>query len=136
MSSRGIRNNNPLNIRKGNNWLGERPVQSDPAFEEFESMQMGIRAALKLMRNQITGFNGRRPKFNTIRKLIAVWAPPTENSTDKYVSFVCNKTGYSPVEIIDPYSSRQMCRIAQAMAQVECGKVIPYDIFVSAYSLI
>lgn len=136
MSSRGIRNNNPLNIRKGNNWLGERPVQSDPAFEEFESMQMGIRAALKLMRNQITGFNGRRPKFNTIRKLIAVWAPPTENSTDKYVSFVCNKTGYSPVEIIDPYSCRQMCRIAQAMAQVECGEVIPYDIFVSAYSLI
>lgn len=136
MSSRGIRNNNPLNIRKGNNWLGERPVQSDPAFEEFESMQMGIRAALILMRNQITGFNGRRPKFNTIRKLIAVWAPPTENSTDKYVSFVCNKTGYSPVEIIDPSSCRQMCRIAQAMAQVECGEVIPYDIFVSAYSLI
>lgn len=136
MSSRGIRNNNPLNIRKGNNWLGERPVQSDPAFEEFESMQMGIRAALKLMRNQITGFNGRRPKFNTIRKLIAVWAPPTENSTDKYVSFVCQKTGYSPVEIIDPYSCRQMCRIAQAMAQVECGEVIAYDIFVSAYSLI
>lgn len=136
MHSRGVRNNNPLNIRKGNNWLGERPVQSDPAFEEFESMQMGIRAALKLMRNQITGFNGRRPKFNTIRKLIAVWAPPTENSTDKYVSFVCQKTGYSPVEIIDPYSCRQMCRIAQAMAQVECGEVIPYDIFVSAYSLI
>lgn len=136
MSSRGIRNNNPLNIRKGNNWLGERPVQSDPAFEEFKSMQMGIRAALKLMRNQITGFNGRRPKFNTIRKLIAVWAPPTENSTDKYVSFVCNNTGYSPVEIIDPFSCRQMCRIAQAMAQVECGEVIPYDIFVSAYSLI
>ena len=30
---RGIRNNNPLNIRKGNNWQGERHPQTDPAFE-------------------------------------------------------------------------------------------------------
>lgn len=136
MANRGIRNNNPLNIRKGNNWQGERPVQHDPDFEEFESMQMGIRAAFKLMRNHITGFNGRRPRFNTIRKLIAVWAPPSENSTDKYVAFVCKQTGYSPVEILDPYSCRQMCRIAQAMARVECGEDIDYDIFVSAWSLI
>ena len=34
---RGIRNNNPLNIRKGCNWKGERHPQTDKAFEEFES---------------------------------------------------------------------------------------------------
>ena len=51
---RGIRNNNPLNIRKGNNWKGERPNQTDKEFEEFESMQMGLRAAFILLRNYMT----------------------------------------------------------------------------------
>ena len=69
---RGIRNNNPLNIRKGNSWKGERPKQTDDQFEEFVSMEYGLRAGFKLMRNHITGFKGTRPKMNTIQKLIGV----------------------------------------------------------------
>ena len=46
MVPRGIRNNNPLNIRKGNNWKGERPNQTDKAFEEFETMQMEDRKSV------------------------------------------------------------------------------------------
>ena len=38
---RGIRNNNPLNIRIGNQWLGERPCPNDPSFEQFVSMECG-----------------------------------------------------------------------------------------------
>ena len=41
---RGIRNNNPLNIRIGNQWLGERANPNDPAFEQFVAMEYGIRA--------------------------------------------------------------------------------------------
>ena len=52
---RGIRNNNPLNIRKGNNWQGEISPQSDKEFEQFESMTMGVRAGMKILRNYITG---------------------------------------------------------------------------------
>jgi hypothetical protein len=40
---RGIRNNNPLNIRIGNTWLGERPEPTDHDFEEFVSMEYGLR---------------------------------------------------------------------------------------------
>ena len=85
---RGIRNNNPLNIRKGNNWKGERPNQTDPAFEEFESMEYGIRAAIKLIRNKIQGKGkGHRP-LCTIRTLVSSWAPPCENKTEAYIRFV------------------------------------------------
>lgn len=132
---RGIRNNNPLNIRKGSKWKGERPIQGDPAFEEFETMQMGIRAGLKLIRNHITGFNGSRPKRNTIQKLISVWAPPSENNTNSYVETVANLVGRYPFDIIYPDDRELICNIARAMAYVECGVLLDRDLFTSAWSL-
>lgn len=133
---RGIRNNNPLNIRKGSSWKGERAKQSDPKFEEFISMEWGIRAAFRLMRNHITGFKGSRPRMNTIRKLVAVWAPPSENATDRYVQLVCEKTGYKESMVIDPDSQTMMVKIARAMAFVECGVWIDEEKFVSAWNLL
>lgn len=132
---RGIRNNNPLNIRKGNNWKGERPSQTDPAFEEYVSMEYGIRAALRLMRNHINGYKGTRQKMNTLRKLISVWAPPTENATTKYVDFVASHVGLLPSDVIDPNNQVLMCKIARAMAFVECGVWIDPEKFKSAWYL-
>lgn len=133
---RGIRNNNPLNIRKGNNWKGERKVQTDKAFEEFETLQYGLRAGLKLIRNQISGFNGSRPKFNTIGKLIKVWAPPSENQTLRYIDFVCQAVGKQPFDIIREDDQKLICDIARAMAFVECGQWIDIEQFESAWFLI
>lgn len=132
---RGIRNNNPLNIRKGSNWKGERPNQTDPAFEEFVSMEYGIRAAFKLIINHITGFGGRRPKANTIQKLISVWAPSSENNTAAYIRQVCAAAGMQPHQIINPKSMSQMVAIAQAMAKVECGVQMDKSLFESAWLL-
>lgn len=132
---RGIRNNNPLNIRKGSSWKGERPVQTDPAFEEFISMEYGIRAGLRLMRNHINGFKGTRPKMNTLKKLISVWAPPSENATTNYVDFVASHVGLSSSAILDPNDRVQMCNIARAMAFVECGVWIDPEKFNSAWFL-
>lgn len=133
---RGIRNNNPLNIRKGNNWRGELKNQTDPEFEQFTSLGYGIRAALRLMRNQISGFGGSRPPMNTLKKLISVWAPPTENNTKRYVDFVSEKCGLSPTQVIDPFDKGQMCRIARAMAFMECGVWIEPAKFSSAWDLL
>ena len=132
---RGIRNNNPLNIRKGSTWKGERQNQTDPSFEEFISMEYGIRAALILMRNHITGFKGTRKRMNTIRKLISVWAPPSENATSKYVAHVSCFTGISPDQIINPDDKGMMIKIAREMAFVECGQYIDQKYFDSAWSL-
>lgn len=136
MEPRGIRNNNPLNIRKGSSWKGERPNQTDKQFEEFVSMEWGIRAALKLIRNHITGFGGKRPKMNTLKKLINVWAPPTENATMRYVDFVSAHVGLLPSDIVNPDDGKMMCKIARAMAFVECGQWIDPEKFESAWNLL
>ena len=133
---RGIRNNNPLNIRKGSQWQGMSKEQSDPAFVQFISMQYGIRAAFKLMINHISGFKGTRPPRNTISKLISVWAPPSENATTKYIDFVSQAVGLQASDIIDHKDAAIMCKIARAMAFVECGQWIDEDIFKSAWFLI
>lgn len=133
---RGIRNNNPLNIIKGNNWMGERPNQTDPTFEQFVSMEYGIRAALKLIRRTIDGRTlGGRP-CNTIRKLIFRWAPPTENNSMAYVDVVCKHTGISPDAIIHSNNRKEVLAIARAMAFVECGQWLDQAYFDSAWSLL
>lgn len=133
---RGIRNNNPLNIRKGSSWRGEAKNQTDPAFEQFVSMEYGIRAALRLMRNHISGYDGSRPPMNTLKKLISVWAPPSENNTQRYVDFVSEKCGLSPTQVINQFDKGLMCRIARAMAYYECGVWIDTAKFSSAWDLI
>ena len=82
METRGIRNCNPLNIRIGNNWKGERPTNSDGVFEQFTDMRYGLRAAFILIRRYITKY-----KLCTIRAIISRWAPETENLTMAYINF-------------------------------------------------
>lgn len=133
---RGIRNNNPLNIRKGSSWKGECPVQTDSAFEQFVSMEWGIRAAFKLLRNHISGFKGTRPKMNTYRKIISMWAPPSENATEEYINYVCRQCNAQPSDIIDPDNKGQMVSLAREMAYVECGQYIEKKKFESAWDLL
>ena len=133
---RGIRNCNPLNIRKGAKWKGLRAVQTDPSFCQFKSMLWGIRAALKLMLNHVTGFGGSRPKCDTVAKLVAVWAPATENDTKAYIANVCQWADCSPEGYIDLRDEELIIRIARAMARVECGLWLDRDLFINAYELL
>ena len=48
MKSRGLRNNNPLNIRhSADRWRGVRKEQTDPSFVQFESMAYFFNVFLK-----------------------------------------------------------------------------------------
>lgn len=136
MEPRGIRNNNPLNIRKGNNWKGERPNQTDKSFEEFQTMEMGIRAGFKLLKNYITGYGGKTKPYDTIEKVIRRWAPPTENATEKYIQFVADDAGLHRYQKIDFRNKSVMVRIVDAMIFVECGQRVSVDIISSAYDLL
>lgn len=133
---RGIRNNNPLNIRKGNNWKGELNQQGDPSFEQFESMEYGVRAGFIIMRNNMKESLPKYRQCNTIRKLITRWAPPSENNTAKYIEFVSKKSGLHPDEEIRFREKRKMCAICEAMIRMECGKTIDLKIIESAYDLV
>lgn len=117
---RGIRNNNPLNIRIGNTWLGERNNPTDQAFEEFVSIEYGYRAAFCILRRYI-----RRFRKNTITAIISTWAPASENNTQRYIDFVAEKMKISPVDVIDYGNKDQMTQLVAAMQLMECG--VPAD---------
>ena len=113
MEPRGIRNNNPLNIRRNpaNKWLGLRPVQADPSFCQFVSMEYGLRAAIKLMRNYI------RNGANTPRLIITRWAPPGENQTDSYVQHACQRAGLDPDKPVSCWDDLR--KLIKTMAWIE-----------------
>lgn len=133
---RGIRNNNPLNIRKGCNWRGERQVQLDREFEEFESIEFGIRAGIKLVCNHINGnVSSHRPCTNLVQ-LINAWAPPVENNTGAYIKAVESMTGINRYQRIYANNREMVSRIVQAMAKVETGVSLDMNTIRSAYELI
>ncbi len=90
MSTRGIKNNNPLNIRivQNQNWLGEVKPNTDLSFEQFKSVEYGLRAGLLLLLNYKYKYNK-----DTITEIINTFAPPNENDTNKYINFVSKQTG-------------------------------------------
>lgn len=116
--SRGLRNNNPLNIRLSGTtrWQGEIRPSSDRSFCQFESMAYGYRAALKLLQNY-SKLNG----CHTIRTMVSRWAPPSENDTRSYIATVVKLTGIDPDKQINVSNKRQMCALVAAMSQVENG---------------
>lgn len=119
--SRGLRNNNPGNIRKSPTvWQGEKTPSTDAAFKQFTSMAYGYRAMLKLLQNY-----SRLHGCKTIRQMINRWAPPSENNTDNYIRAVCAGAGVQPDQVVDVNNRSVMCRIAAAMSRVENS--IPAD---------
>lgn len=117
---RGIRNNNPLNIRIGNTWLGERPEPKDKAFEEFVTIEYGYRAAFCILRRYI-----RRYKKNTITAIVSTWAPVTENNTQRYIDVVSKLMKLAPDVPIEYEDKETMVRLVMAMQVQECG--VPAD---------
>lgn len=125
---RGIRNNNPLNIRIGNTWLGEVPNPTDSDFEQFVHVKYGLRAGFCILRRYI-----RRYKRNTVRKIVTAWAPSSENNTERYIELVCKFGCIDADEEIHYEDSLTMCSLVQAMARVEVGETIPLQVIEDAY---
>ena len=118
---RGIRNHNPLNIRRSEShqaslngrvstdedkvnirrtskdqWKGMTKVQTDRAFVQFETLEWGWRAAFYLL----TRTYYHKYRLYTIRQIISRWAPPNENHTKAYIENVARLTGIDPDENI------------------------------------
>lgn len=118
MSARGLRNNNPLNIRLSatTRWQGEVRPSQDKSFCQFETMAHGYRAGLKLLQNY-RRVNGCR----TIADFINRWAPPVENNTSGYIVRVCKEMQVPSTYVPDVKDAGTMCAFAAAISQVENG---------------
>jgi len=118
---RGIRNNNPLNIRRSSaKWQGLVENPTDKEFCQFETMHYGLRAAFKLLQNYYFKHNCR-----TIRQIITRWAPPTDgNATEAYISQVSRVTQIKPDVQLHamPGGETAWINMVYAMACMECGQ--------------
>ena len=96
---RGIRNNNPGNLKEPSGdktqWRRERATDDDPMFEEFETMEYGIRALMKILINYM-----KKYKLRTIIEIIKRFAPASENDTRAYINSVSWITGFEDNEIL------------------------------------
>lgn len=113
---RGIRNNNPLNIRVGNAWVGEVEHPNDNQFEQFTTMVYGLRAGFIILRRYIERYH-----CNTIEGIISRWAPANENNTGHYILAVSSMMGISPTAKISFADEVSMTALVAAMIKVECG---------------
>ena len=125
LSSRGWRNCNPLNIRRGEDWAGLCAQQTDKQFCQFMNMSWGYRAAVKCMKSYYRYFKQVGKEWR-IDNIINRWAPPNENDTAKYLVRVCEIMGreFGSFRLADPYTTPgrlQLAIMVAAMTCVECG---------------
>ena len=127
--TRGLRNCNPLNIRRvaGTKWKGQSAEQTDKEFVVFEELAWGIRAAFCILRTY-------RDKYKAvcIEDIITRWAPPTENDTRRYICDCCRLTGFGGKERLE---QEQWPQLIRAMARIESNMNLSEDLLKRSYEL-
>lgn len=114
MATRGIRNNNPGNIRVSKDqWEGM--TGDDGTFVTFDSPESGVRALGKNLLSY-----GRRG-YDSIEKIINRWAPPNENDTKAYIDSVVAATGIPATQSLDLSDPDTLSSLAQAISFHETG---------------
>ncbi|WP_162128204.1 structural protein [Flavobacterium phycosphaerae] len=116
---RGLRNNNPGNlVRTSLAWQGKIPFNQskDQKFEQFHSIEFGIRAMLKDIIHDIN--NGK----NTVYKLISEYAPTVENDTFAYITNVATSIGVGPYQPLKNINQEFLKELARSIFKVELGK--------------
>ncbi|EPR43137.1 hypothetical protein dsx2_2497 [Desulfovibrio sp. X2] len=111
---RGIRNNNPGNIRKSAaDWRGEVEGE-DTAFETFDTPEDGLRALGKILLRYERDYG-----LNTVRGILTRYAPACENDTAGYIAHVAERMGVSPDEPVDVAAN--LPQLMRAIVAHECG---------------
>ena len=142
MNTRGIRNNNPANIRRGCNWKGLAKTQTDREFCQFVSMTWGVRALLITLRTYV-----KKYKMHTIRDIIHRWAPPSDgNATNRYIAYVEEEVEQldAPIRLslhdydfLEKYQHDKciLYAIAKAMCFIESRYNLDYGTYINAIHL-
>ena len=132
MTPRGIRNNNPLNIRHSSSkWKGMKRTQTDKAFVQFTDITYGYRAAFVLLRTYRTRYG-----CDTIRKIIERWAPRNENNTDTYIAHVASWSGIPADKQIAGNDANAYIMIVAAMSRVENGQEARMEDVIQGYRMV
>ncbi len=131
--TRGIRNNNPCNIRRSKTaWQGEVKKlngNADTAYCQFASVVMGLRAAFRLLRTYRDQY-----RIWCIKDIIYRWAPPQDhNATEAYIAFVEKQAG------INRNCALTFCDykpVVKAMCRIESNYTPKDDELEEAYRMV
>ena len=130
---RGIRNNNPLNLRKTKEpWRGKVIPGTDPDFEQFDNMYNGIRAGMRNIQTMYLVHG-----CHAVEDIIRRWAPASDgNDTEAYIRMVCTKAKLHRQDFVHPNVMERVCKFAWAMAYVENGQTLDYHLFTQAWHML
>ncbi len=131
--SRGLRNNNPGNIRNSGSqrrYRGEKSPSTDPEFRQFIALKWGYRAIFVVLYTYAV-----RHQLHTPRGWIERWAPPCENNTEAYIEFVCHTADVDPDEPLSPLDPKRMIPFAAALSKIENGSEAPMDELLAGWNL-
>lgn len=133
---RGMRNNNPGNIRtSATMWQGKIPLSenTDGAFEQFKTYAFGVRAMIKTLQSYARNYG-----INTLEGIIKRWAPASDNNnTVAYIASVGLQSGLPANTPLDLQNKDTMRRLVQAMTKVENGRdAVDNDVFNYAWDIL
>lgn len=151
---RGIRNNNPLNLKysSSRDYMGKISLSenTDKVHEQFESMVFGLAAAISHMTQRYINGSGWSIKnceipqktftapFNTLTLIANVWAPskcdpsaglPGGNNPAAYIKFVSAKSGINPDEKLNASDKETLKKLIWGMCLYENGAHFENTIF-------
>lgn len=118
MTSRGLRDNNPGNLRHNPliKWRNELPPD-DEGYCRFPSSADGLHAmAMDLHTKWARG-------LDTIAKIIPVYAPPSENPTRNYEANIALWTGWKVDQRLDFSNASNLAQMLRAMVREENGSM-------------
>ena len=76
---RGIRNNNPLYIRRStSHWMGKVENPTDREFEQFATMVFGVRAGMVLLTRYVLCYH-----LYTMKEIVHRWAPDGDGGNNE-----------------------------------------------------
>lgn len=134
---RGLRNNNPGNIRKGQPWQGRIIPGNDPAFDQFQNLAYGIRAMMMVLYAYMTKHN-----LLSIAGIVNRYAPlgDSTNNPNAYINYVASALRRNP-SFSGKWTKREFIELCKKMVDIEIGSsynrtYIPDRIYESAFSLL
>ncbi len=95
---------------------GLRLQQTDKDFFQFVDMAYGYRVMMIILRNYV-----RLHGCCTLEDIIRRYAPPTENDTMAYLTYVCRAMNVPPTCEPDLEDRSTLCALASAMSRMENG---------------
>ena len=129
--ARGIRNNNPMNIRRSTSaWRGKSEEPTDRQFEQFTGMTFGIRAGLYLLTRYVRDYH-----YEDIAAIVHHWCPDGDgaNSEENYVRWL-TQTCDIPAGV--SRTRRYLFWLAAGICDIESRYKLKWDVFVSAFRML